>query len=202
MLLSRWKLKAKISLKMIRHLCINRQAYYFSFYYTAIIYYCYALFLLAYCYQSYIPVYYRNNFFHLFSLFSCRVFVIQFPSVVKRSNSNEFVLAIKYWRDSGTVVTGIWSRVTFPKMQTGYDMKLYFNDNAKWKCNKRTFNETKLFRFRNLLKGSCRLPIVIVIRIVYCRCKEPTSVDFCDRQLNMSKQCGRLKYVHKKNMWF
>lgn len=72
------------------------------------------------------------------------------------------------------------------RCKQNHDMKLYFTDGIKWKCNKRKCNETKRFRVGNWLEYS-RIPIVTVVRFIYCWCEELTSIEFCDRQLNISQ---------------
>ena len=72
------------------------------------------------------------------------------------------------------------------KCQNGHEMTLSIGDKARWRCGKSTCRYDVKLRVGNWLEGS-RIPIVTVIRFIYCWCHELTSVEFCEHELQMNK---------------
>lgn len=70
----------------------------------------------------------------------------------------------------------------------GHAAKLHFCKHIYWKCAKRTCQKKMRVRSRTWLEGS-RIPITTIIRFIHCWCQESNSIDWCQRELKLSKDC-------------
>jgi len=75
-----------------------------------------------------------------------------------------------------------------------HEMTLYTGNRARWVCKKKECRVEVGMRVGNWLEGG-RLDFVTVLRFIYCWCHEYTSIDYCERELEMNTTVDWSNYM-------